>query len=263
MFQKVNQSLYEWAESKEYVLTGYDSYYKFANTHLDQAKCQVASGDGRVTFAMFTYSIDIDKDVKHAIVDKLNGLLNEYTPPEYISGLSGVDPLGKAGAEESEKQVLKVDTFTMPIAFFLFTLMVRSWRLLLLCLMNALLTVVTSFGILALIEQATGKQPLSVNAQLIEVIGLAMNIDYSLFLLRRFRDEIKNGNDTPTAVKIMLHQAGHVVFLSSFTFAMVFMGFVFLPSADLATMGQVRFLLLRYGRFFVSLQKNQIELTRC
>jgi len=238
MFAKVNQSLYEWADVKGYGLTGYDSYYKFANTKLDQAKCQLASKNGRVTFGLFTYSITLDKSVKHAIVDKLNALLKEHTPKDFISGLSGVDPLGKAGSEESEKQVLKVDIFTMPVAFALFALMVRSWRLLLLCLMNALLTVVASFGFLAIVERVSGREPLSVNAQLIEVIGLAMNIDYSLFLLRRFRDEIMNGNKPIDAIKIMLHQAGHVVFMSSFTFAMVFMGFVFLPSTDLATMGQ-------------------------
>jgi hypothetical protein len=134
----------------------------------------------------------------------------------------------------------RADMFTMPVAFALFSLMVRSYRLLMLCLMNAFITVVTSFGALALITRVSKRMPLSVNTQLVEVIALAMSIDYALFLLRRYRDEIKNGRSSSEATKIMLSQAGHVVALSSFTFSMVFMGFVFLPSNDLATMGQVR-----------------------
>lgn len=136
-----------------------------------------------------------------------------------------------------EAQLFTVDLFTMPVALFIFTCMVRSPRLLLLCVLNMLMSMIISFGLLGSIVIALGIKPLTVENTFTQALAVAMSIDYSLFMLRRFRDECKNGQTVEEATKIMLQQAGEVVVLSCLTFQAVFFGFLFLPSHDLSSLG--------------------------
>ena len=73
--------------------------------------------------------------------------------------------------------------------------------------------------------------PESATGQLMEVMCLAMSIDYSLFFLRRFRDEVARGEGSvDTGICNALRHAGHVILLSGTTIVVVFLGFLLLPS---------------------------------
>jgi hypothetical protein len=108
MFKSVEERMYAWSAEQGIPFTGYQSYYNFSGSHLDQVKCSIAAVDGRITFAIFTYSADLPKDQKHKVVKELDAALDELTPEGFVSGLSGLDPLGKAGADDSERQVFRV-----------------------------------------------------------------------------------------------------------------------------------------------------------
>ena len=53
---------------------------------------------------------------------------------------------------------------------------------------------------------------------------LAMSIDYSLFLLTRFREEVLRGTAKVLAVKKMLMHGGEIVAVSGCTLAITFAG---------------------------------------
>ena len=76
--------------------------------------------------------------------------------------------------------------------------------------MTALLA---AFGILGLYSQVVG--PVSPYAtQLIVLIGLAVAVDYSLFMLTRFRTERRHGRDKLAAIDVASSTAGRAVFFS-------------------------------------------------
>ncbi len=57
-----------------------------------------------------------------------------------------------------------------------------------------------------------------------------MGADYSLFLLTRYREEVKLGRDVHNSVTYMLWSAGHTILVSGVTLALCFFGLVAFPS---------------------------------
>ena len=70
-----------------------------------------------------------------------------------------------------------------------------------------------AFGIIGLYSQTVGD--VSPNAtQLIVLIGLAVAVDYSLFMVTRFRTERRLGRSVPLAIEVASSTAGRAVFFS-------------------------------------------------
>ena len=68
-------------------------------------------------------------------------------------------------------------------------------------------------------------------------LTIAMSIDYSLFLLSRYSDEIGRGRPLFAAVDTMLRFAGHTILVSGGTLVCCFLGMLFFPMAMLQAVG--------------------------
>ncbi len=80
-------------------------------------------------------------------------------------------------------------------------------------LVLAVTALLGAFGIFGLFSQ--GVSPVSPYAsQLIILIGLAVSVDYSLFMITRFRSERRHGRDKLDAIEIASATAGRAVFFS-------------------------------------------------
>jgi len=80
----------------------------------------------------------------------------------------------------------------------------------------------------AILHLLTGALPLSVwSMNFSMMIGLAVGIDYSLFIVSRYREERVEGKDAVTAIENTLSTAGKAVFLSALT-VVLSLGAVFL-----------------------------------
>ena len=97
------------------------------------------------------------------------------------------------------------------IGFFFF----RGGRAAALPLMVGLLTVVCSFLVIRLIDGVYGLSVYSLNV--IFGLGLGLAIDYALFLVSRFREELGAGRDVHGAVRVAMATAGRTVVFSALT----------------------------------------------
>ena len=80
-------------------------------------------------------------------------------------------------------------------------------------LVLALTSLLAAFGLLGIYSNLFN--PVSPYAtQLVVLIGLAVAIDYSLFMVTRFRSERRRGHDTLVAIEIASSTAGRAVFFS-------------------------------------------------
>jgi RND superfamily putative drug exporter len=80
-------------------------------------------------------------------------------------------------------------------------------------LLLAATSLAAGYGFLALYSQVVG--PVSPNAsQLIVLMGLAVAVDYSLFMITRFRTERRAGRDVLAAIETSSSTAGRAVFFS-------------------------------------------------
>ena len=64
-----------------------------------------------------------------------------------------------------------------------------------------------------------------------------MSIDYSLFLLSRFAEEVHAGHGAARSVEIMLATSGHTVAVSGGTLVLCFLGMLLMPVHTIQTMG--------------------------
>jgi len=111
-------------------------------------------------------------------------------------------------------------------------------------LVLAITSLVTAFGMLGIYSQLVG--PVSANAtQLIVLIGLAVAVDYSLFMITRFRVERRAGRDRARAIEVSSSTAGRAVFFSGLA--------VMISLAGLITLGVSLFTSMAVGTISVVL----------
>ncbi len=109
-------------------------------------------------------------------------------------------------------------------------------------LVLAITSLIAAFGILGIYSQVVG--PVSANAtQLIVLIGLAVAVDYSLFMITRFRVERRAGRDKPKSIEISSSTAGRAVFFSGMA--------VMISLAGLITLGISLFTSMAVGTISV------------
>ena len=95
--------------------------------------------------------------------------------------------------------------------------------------------IVLTFLALRLINELTGLSIFAVN--LVTGMGLGLGIDYSLFVLSRYREELAGGADTRAAIKRTLQTAGRTVLYSSLTVAGALASLLVFPLRFLYSMG--------------------------
>jgi RND superfamily putative drug exporter len=102
---------------------------------------------------------------------------------------------------------------TIPITFVILVIAFGTLVAAFVPLVLAVSALGGAFGLLAVYSQAVA--PVSPYAsQLIVLIGLAVAVDYSLFLLTRFRTERRKGRSKDRAIEIASSTAGRAVFFS-------------------------------------------------
>jgi len=102
---------------------------------------------------------------------------------------------------------------TVPLTFLILLLAFGAIVASLIPLVLAATSLIAAFGILGLYSQLVS--PVSPNAtQLIVLIGLAVAVDYSLFMVTRFRAERRTGRSVPLAIEVASTTAGRAVFFS-------------------------------------------------
>jgi uncharacterized membrane protein YdfJ with MMPL/SSD domain len=154
-------------------------------------------------------------------------------------GMTGILAMGNDALAEVKKDLVRIDIVTIPMAFMLMAYMLRSCRVLIITIINIILTLFISYGTMYIIACKIIKYDNinSVVTNFMEVLCLALSIDYSLFFLTRFKGEIKKGSSKVDAVKTSIHRAGHVILMSGSTLLLVFVGFTMVSNECIEQIG--------------------------
>jgi uncharacterized membrane protein YdfJ with MMPL/SSD domain len=102
---------------------------------------------------------------------------------------------------------------TIPLTFLILLIAFGAVVAAVIPLILAITALLAAFGILGLYSQVVS--PVSPYAsQLVVLIGLAVAVDYSLFMVTRFRTERRHGRDKLAAIHVASTTAGRAVFFS-------------------------------------------------
>ena len=111
----------------------------------------------------------------------------------------------------------RAETLAFPILLLLSFWVFRGLVAATLPLLVGGFAIVVTFLLLRLVDQFAGLSIFAVN--LVTGLGLGLGIDYSLFVLSRYREELAGGADSRAAIARTLQTAGRTVLYSSLTVA--------------------------------------------
>jgi RND superfamily putative drug exporter len=112
---------------------------------------------------------------------------------------------------------------TLPITFLILVLAFGALLAAFVPLVLAVTALLGAFGVIGIYSQVV--EPASQYAsQLVVLIGLAVAIDYSLFLVSRFRSELHAGRSEREALEVASSTAGRAVFFSGLAVAISLLG---------------------------------------
>jgi RND superfamily putative drug exporter len=162
---------------------------------------------------------------------------------EIAAGLSahpGVVVGGPAVAQEQvnsqvEEDLKKAELLAFPLLFLLTLLFFRSLVAALLPLLIGGLAIVGTFLILRVASELGSISVFALN--LTTALGLGLAIDYSLFIVSRYREEIARSGPGIEAMRRVLATAGRTVFFSSLTVAAALASLLVFPQRFLYSMG--------------------------
>lgn len=176
---------------------------------------ELGSDDGRTMaiIAGFTQ----DSTTVQNIVPKLQAALDEsdIAGEAFVTGQPALDYQLNA---HSKADALRAEIIVFPVLIvvllFVFGSVVAT--LLPLLVAGSALMISLGFGTLA-----TGVTEISnLYSNIVSMIGLAVAVDYSLFIIKRFREELGAGRSTPDAITATMSTAGHSVLFSGIAVAL-------------------------------------------
>lgn len=193
----------------------------------------IASEDG--TAVLFTVVLAGDTDQTASHVADLETIRERYSTDATQMWALG-EPTSTADFKKiSEEDFQKGDAIGIFVAIIVLLIVFGSLLAGITPIFIGILAITTALGLVALIGQIWNFSFFVTN--LISMMGLAVGIDYSLFIVSRFREERARGRDTLEAIGRSGATANRAVFFSGVTVVLALAGMLIIPSTIFKALG--------------------------
>ncbi|WP_332642047.1 MMPL family transporter [Aeromicrobium sp.] len=183
--------------------------------------------DGTSALVTGTVEADVDRDaVAEAIVHRFEAADDVTVGGQLISNFQIGDTVGE--------DLARAETLALPILVVL-SLLFFGGRAALMPLVVGVTTVLGTFLALAGVNQVYGLSIFAIN--LVIGLGLGLAIDYTLFLVTRYREELERQGPVPGAIAVTMRTAGRTVVFSAATVAVALITLTVFPLEFLKSMG--------------------------
>lgn len=189
---------------------------------------EFTSKDGTTTYLAAFYKAGADADeTTQSLRDRL----------DRVDGITvgGSVPAFQEVNEHVESDLVKAELIAFPLLFLASLWVFRSAVAAILPLLVGGLTIVMSLMLLRGINEFVDISIFALN--LITGLGLGLSIDYSLFLVSRYREELQRSGAGPEAIRRTVLTAGRTVAFSSATVAGAGLALLVFPLRFLYSMG--------------------------
>src|SRR5258706_2134394 len=180
-----------------------------------------AGQDGRTTFVTVNFTVN-SGTVKDQLDDfqKLMPGSTSATPARsYVTG----DPaISKDFSQITQQDTEHAEFFALPIALLVLLIVFGTLLAALTPLVLAVVAVPVALAVIYAIALHTDMSIFVLNVA--SVVGLGISIDYSLFMTRRFRDELANGRDVRETVAWTIATSGEAILFSGLIVMIAFCG---------------------------------------
>lgn len=180
----------------------------------DKTKQSMIGSDEKTTISYVELNIDENKAVKvlPEIQERFNKNIQNLDIDAHLVGSAAV--MGDM-ATFSQSGLVKAEMIVLPLIFIILFLIFRSLVATLIPFIITILAITGATGIIGIAASYMEMSVFVMNATM--MLGLGVGVDYSLFMVNRFRIELEKEKDVKKALKVTMHTAGHSVIFSGLT----------------------------------------------
>jgi RND superfamily putative drug exporter len=187
--------------------------------------------DGSATYVVVELKLSNEESV--GAVDSLRAKI--MPSPGLSFQLTGYGPVTKDSAGQSEKDLQRAETVSLPIAAFILIVVFASIVAAGMPLLVAGLAIPSSLAVIFLVAKQVEMSVFVLN--IATMLGLALAIDYSLFMVSRFREELARGRSVGEAVERAVATSGKAVAFSGMAVAIGLSGLLLFEAPALQSIG--------------------------
>ena len=205
-------------------------------TYWSTGSPSLVSADRHATYAVLQLT-GADDAARHKTYDAIK---TELTPASLAASgvtarVGGTVPMEVAINNEVSADIAKAEGFSMPVLLILLLVIFGSLAAASLPVAIGGVAILGSFTVLRLLTMATTVSIYSVN--ITTILGLGLGIDYGLFMVTRFREELRRQPTVEQAVARTVATAGRTVAVSGVTVAVALTSLMLFPEDFLRSMG--------------------------
>lgn len=161
-----------------------------------------------------TGATDVAKDLRTRVG------IDREDPGEFRDGkvkmyVIGQGALGAAASEAIKTDIAQAEQWNLPIVLIVLLAVFGSFAAAAMPLLLGVCTVAVAMGLVYLLSTITTMSVFV--ASTVSMFGIALAVDYSLFILMRFREELRAGRDAQQAADAAMATSGLAVLLSGVT----------------------------------------------
>ncbi len=194
----------------------------------------LVSSSGRATFMPVGLARGASGSV--ASVDGLVALAESNSTDGFRVGVVGAAALSRDFREVSRRDLLQGESIGVAAALVILAFVFRTLGAAWIPIALAAVGITLATGIMAVVGQFYDDIPFFVT-NFITMIGLAVGIDYALFIVARYREERAGGLGKHEAIGRSGATAGRMVFFSGMTVAIALLGMLLVPMTVFFSMG--------------------------
>ncbi|MFP5218669.1 MAG: MMPL family transporter, partial [Actinomycetes bacterium] len=192
----------------------------------------LVSADGRAVLLPLTLSDD--ENLEESIEPVLDVVAGADGSDGFAVDITGLATQGSDFVSISERDLQKGELIGLPAALLILLLVFGALVAGALPLLLAIVCIPVTLGISALVGQAWSLSFFLVN--MVTAMGLALGIDYSLFVVSRYREERRAGASPLDAVVASASTAGTAVLFSGLSFTVALSGLFLVPDTVLRSL---------------------------
>jgi uncharacterized membrane protein YdfJ with MMPL/SSD domain len=210
--------------------TAVAAYQSYGSTRATQ----LLSADGHATYAGLQLAGSGDSAQEHSLAVAKAAIAGKLAPGVTVE-FGGTVPLNQQISGQVSTDLRRAETLSLPILLILLVLIFGSLVSAGLPLAIGVVAIVGAAVVLRILTEIVSVSVFALN--LVTMLGLGLAVDYALFMISRFREELGHDDDVQKAVRRTMATAGRTVAFSGVTVAISLASLTLFPETFLRSMG--------------------------
>jgi len=228
-FQATVQRVTEAFRADTEVVANAANYYEITAENPDAA-AELLSADRKTTIIPVTLAGSLEEATEHGVDVRELLHTQQGAAPDFTILTVGDGSLNEEVNTLSEKDIARGESIGASVAFIILIVLFGALVAAFVPLILAIISIGIAFGLVALVSQFNELS--FVVTAIIPMIGLAVGIDYALFVVERYREERRRGAAKQDAIEIAGGTASRAVLFSGLTVIVALAGMFIVPTND-------------------------------